>query len=313
MTRIQQIAHLETVIETLTANRDNAKAEAKKYAEDIEEKMEEVADLAALWKKGRPCFALVDGGITAETPSNLPLWDAVAKSQERAAEQAKVDPVTSPIYLRFGEGKCDALAFARVLYPATCGRAHVQNEGPGSWSAYHNGELVSKGWRSAADAMLSVFAHAKAEGFEEAGWDAVAKIGPVEPTANETKAAEFMPPDAGEAAPSPGRKRKAKDAPAAPKHPAQADDGTIYRAMWKGELVAVAQVHAPGPWFGYLAGVRKVEGMEHSAAAKLAMSEALGATTKDPLVWGSKVPEESGKADEAPKPAPRARRTAAGK
>jgi hypothetical protein len=143
--------------------------------------------------------------------------------------------------------------------------------------------------------------------------DAVAKIGPVEPPANETKAAEFMPPDAGEAAPSPGRKRKAKDAPAAPKHPAQADDGTIYRAMWKGELVAVAQVHAPGPWFGYLAGVRKVEGMEHSAAAKLAMSEALGATTKDPLVWGSKVPEESGKADEAPKPAPRARRTAAGK
>lgn len=291
--RLDEVAALER-------KRDDAKAEAKKYAEDIEAKMEEVADLAALWKKGRPCFLLVDGGITAETPSNLPLWNAAAKSQERAAEQAKADPITSPIYLRFGEGKCDALAFARVLYPEKCGRAHVQNEGPGAWSAYHNGELVSKGWRSAADAMLAVFAHAKAEGFEEAGWEAVAKIGPVEPPA-----AEVTTP-AGDAAPAP-KARKRKD-PEAKTWPAQADDGTVYRATYQGQTIAVAQVGAPGPWHGYFAGEPKVRDLEHSEAAKLALAEALGAKPKD-LVWMSKMDNPT--TEEAPKPARRARRTAA--
>lgn len=295
--RLDEVAALER-------KRDDAKAEAKKYGEDIEEKMEEVADLASLWKKGRPCFALVDGKVTAEAPRTMPLWEAAGLSQARAAEQAKADPITSPIYLRFGEGKCDALAFARVLYPEKCGRAHVQNEGPGAWSAYHNGELVSKGWRSAADAMLSVFAHAKAEGFEEAGWDAVAKLGPVEPPA-----AEVTPPAADEA-PAPGRKRKAKDAPAAKTFAPQADDGTVYRATYQGQAIAVAQVGAPGPWHGYFAGEPKVRDLEHSEAAKLALAEALGAKPKD-LVWMSKMDNPT--TDAAPKPAPRARRTAAAK
>lgn len=304
--RLDEVAALER-------RRDDAKAEAKKYGEDIEEKMEEVADLASLWKKGRPCFALVDGKVTAEAPRTMPLWEAAGLSQARAAEQAKADPITSPIYLRFGEGKCDALAFARVLYPEKCGRAHVQNEGPGAWSAYHNGELVSKGWRSAADAMLSVFAHAKAEGFEEAGWDAVAKLGPVEPPAAETS----TPTDAGAGhvsessgtAPAPkGRKRK--DAPEPKAFAPQADDGTTYRAVYQGQTIAVAQVGAPGPWHGYAAGERKVSDLEHSEAAKLALAEALGAKPKD-LAWMSKMDNPT--TDAAPKPAPRARRTAAGK
>lgn len=298
--RLDEVAALER-------KRDAAKGEAKKHGEEIDAKMEEVADLASLWKKGRPCFALVDGTVTAEAPRTMPLWEAAGLSQARAAEQAKADPITSPIYLRFGEGKCDALAFARVLYPEKCGRAHVQNEGPGAWSAYHNGELVSKGWRSAADAMLAVFAHAKAEGFEEAGWEAVAKIGPVEPEVGVTGADGSVRYGAdAPAAPAP-KARKRKD-PEAKTWPAQADDGTTYRAVFQGQTIAVAQVGAPGPWHGYAAGERKVSDLEHSEAAKLALAEALGAKPKD-LAWMSKMDNPT--TEEAPKPARRARRTAA--
>lgn len=299
--RLDEVAALER-------RRDDAKAEAKKYAEDIEAKMEEVADLASLWKKGRPCFALVDGTVTAEVPSNLPLWDAAEKSKTRAAEQATADPITSAVYLRFGEGRCDGLAFARELTPAGRGKAHVQNEGPGSWSAYLDGELVSKGWRSAADAMLSVLAHAKAEGAEEDAWEAVAKIGPVEapPVSPESVYPERHTPEALAANAPKARKRKA-DAEPKP-FPAQADDGTVYRATYQGQTAAVAQITAPGPWHGYFAGEPKVRDLEHSGAAKEALAEALGAKSKD-LVWMSKMDNPT--TEEAPKPARRARRTAA--
>jgi len=294
---LDRIATLLAEVDGARARADDAKAEAKQAKEDADEKLEELGDLVALHRSGRPCFLLVDGGITAEPPRDLPLWEVAAKSQARAASQAESSPITAPVYLMYGEGRTDSLAFEREVRPA--GVLFVQNEGPGSWSARVDGEVIGLGWRSAADAMLASMAHAKAEGEPEDSWRAVAKRDPATLPAGETKAAEgeTIPP-AGETPPA---------APAKPNPSAQADDGMIYRANLDGELVAVAQVSAPGPWSGYKAGECLVSGLPTSDAAKAALLAELGVDPKVAVGWMSKANAD---APEAPK---KRRRTAVAK